>query len=86
MIAFVFGLARVLMILLVVRFLLRGLAAFLRAVNAPAAPSGTEMVRDPVCNTWVARESALRGRLSGREAWFCSPACAAKGRELQTAS
>jgi len=39
-----------------------------------------ELVKDPVCGVHVARSSAIVGRYEGREAYFCSEACAAKAR------
>lgn len=34
-----------------------------------------EMVRDPVCGTYVAREGSIRLLEGGVEYFFCSPAC-----------
>jgi hypothetical protein len=67
---------RVLLLLLLVRLVLRGLAALLRPAPAPreVAPP-EEMVRDRVCNTFLRRDRALRATVAGVEEHFCSPAC-----------
>jgi hypothetical protein len=63
---------------------LRGLRIFLAAVlrrpggGGTARPRGTrdgEMVRDPVCGTWVDRRLALSGRRGAETVPVCSEAC-----------
>ncbi len=63
---------------------LRGLrifwAAFLRSPRGPqSARPGVardeEMVRDPVCGTWVDRRLALSGRRGSEAVAVCSEAC-----------
>jgi hypothetical protein len=63
---------------------LRGLRIFLQAFLRPAArpgavrPAGTreaEMVRDPVCGTWVDRGIAVTGRRGGEAVAVCSEEC-----------
>ncbi len=75
----------VLVVILVFLFLtvLRGLriflAAFLRRPSAgPARPEARlegEMVRDPVCGTWVDRRLALPVRRGSETVPVCSEAC-----------
>lgn len=53
--------------------LLRRLAAKAR----PTAPGlADELVKDPVCHTYVARSRAVRGEWRGAPVYFCSEACA----------
>ena len=78
MIAFLGRLIRVLGILLLVRLVLRALAAEARRGPGAAAAKGggaQELVRDRVCNTFVPRERALRARVAGRDEFFCGAAC-----------
>ncbi len=37
-----------------------------------------ELVKDPVCGIHTARSQAIAGYFQGREAFFCSEACASK--------
>ena len=85
---------RVILFVLVLFFLLtvlRGLRIFLHAYfrggARPAAPAPprvreAELVRDPICGTWVDRAIALTARRDGREVSVCSEACR---RELEKA-
>ena len=62
---------------------LRGLRIFLAAVlSRPGAGEGRrggtrdgEMVRDPVCGTWVDRSLALPGKRGSETVPVCSEAC-----------
>ncbi len=63
---------------------LRGLRIFFTAVFRPQAPGpaartgGTregEMVRDPVCGTWIDRNLAVLGRKGGEAVPVCSDEC-----------
>jgi hypothetical protein len=81
----VIAVLRVLVVLLVVRFLSRAVAAFARTAwpgsFAPpvATPRfGPDLVRDRVCNTFLPRDRALSAIVGGREQHFCSPECRAK--------
>jgi YHS domain-containing protein len=61
--------------LLVLRLIRVFLAARLRGASRPTVEG--EMVRDPVCGTWVDRRIALAGRKGGE--WF--PVCSEKCRQ-----
>ncbi|MEO8189416.1 MAG: hypothetical protein ABI682_03665 [Acidobacteriota bacterium] len=77
---FLFLLFAVLLALRLIGFLLRSLSA--RSRSAPGGPLvHGEMVRDPVCGTWIDRRLAIAGR-SGKE-WLpvCSEDCR---RELES--
>jgi len=63
---------------------LRGLRIFFQAVRssgqAPGgrrrpAPREEEMVRDPVCGTWIDRKLALSVQRGGETIAVCSPEC-----------
>ena len=56
-----------------------------RAASSPFGgpePRGQiqELVKDPICGVHTARASAIAGRYEGRDAYFCSEACAQKAR------
>jgi hypothetical protein len=73
-------LLRFLAILLLIRFVLRAIALWLRPRAAsPVAPSPaapvSDLVRDRVCNTFVARDRAVKAMVDGREEHFCSTGC-----------
>jgi hypothetical protein len=63
---------RFLMVLFLVRLGLRMFAARRRPRRVV---SGTDLVRDRVCNTFLPRERALAGEVAGRIEHFCSVAC-----------
>jgi hypothetical protein len=71
---------RFVIVLLVVRFALRFVAAVIQGYReagekeAPA-PRAIDTVRDDVCDTFLPRARALVERIGGREQYFCSPAC-----------
>ena len=80
--------ARLLLVLFVVFMLLtviRGLRIFLRAflrdtagprpASGPPAVRQAEMVRDPVCGTWIDRSIALTGSRGGVAVPVCSDEC-----------
>lgn len=79
--------ARILLFVFVLFLLLtvlRGLRIFFQAVfrspgaARPAGRGGTleaEMVRDPVCGTWIDRKLALTARRDDETIWVCSEAC-----------
>lgn len=74
----------VLVVLLLLRVVLRGIAAWIRGSRrgsrAPAAPAGPvrdagQLVRDRVCNTFLPRDQAVHALVDGRQEHFCSTAC-----------
>jgi hypothetical protein len=79
--------ARLVLVLFVVFLfltVLRGLRIFFAAVFRPQAPGRTaraggtregEMVRDPVCGTWIDRNLAVLGRKAGEPVPVCSEKC-----------
>jgi YHS domain-containing protein len=77
------AIALLLLLRLVLRFvfgLLQGLAGPSTA-SAPAQAGGGrakiagELVRDPVCSTYVPRESAIAVTVGGETRYYCSTAC-----------
>ena len=62
---------------------LRGLRIFFAAVFRPQGPRGVrpggtreaEMVRDPVCGTWIDRGIAVLGKKGGASVPVCSEQC-----------
>jgi hypothetical protein len=80
-IGFVVNLVRIVVVLLIVRFVLRFLAAVVQGYQgAPRRELATEMVRDRVCDTFVPRSRALMAIVDGREQHFCSPECRERAR------
>jgi hypothetical protein len=90
----------ILLIVVVFMFLtvLRGLRIFLSAFLRPGgsapgnrAPGGRpairdgEMVRDPVCGTWIDRRLAVTGRRAGENVLVCSEKCRANLEALDAA-
>jgi hypothetical protein len=75
-----FNFLRFLVYLLLVRFVLRALGLWLRPrpASTPARPPAGlvhDLVRDRVCNTFVARDRAVTAVVNGREEHFCSTGC-----------
>jgi hypothetical protein len=74
----VLGLLRILFVLLVVRLLVRFVAAAVRGyLGPPARPrhGAVELVRDRVCNTYVEKDRATTAVVHGKLEHFCSAAC-----------
>ena len=67
------------LLLTVLRGLRIFLQAFLRSTQAPTprreAPRPAEMVRDPVCGTWIDRGIALTVRRGAETVPVCSEEC-----------
>jgi hypothetical protein len=68
--------------LLVVRFLVRGLARIVSGGGSrPDAPApepprvAEDLVFDRICRTYVPRSRALSARIEGRDELFCSAEC-----------
>ena len=90
---FLFRLLQFSLFLVLLRVVLRFMAAFLAGLRGepasprPAPPSlATDLVRDRVCNTFLPRERALVARVSGSEQHFCSTDCRDKALALSRAS
>lgn len=66
-------LAWVVILVLLLLPLLRRLTARARP-HPPALPD--ELVKDPVCQTYVVRSRAVRGEAGGAPVYFCSAQCA----------
>jgi hypothetical protein len=76
------GLLRILFVLLVIRLVGRFVVAVVRGyrgrVEAPAPKprlASRELVRDRVCNTFLARDRAVVATVAGEVEHFCSTAC-----------
>ena len=72
---------RVLLILaclLLVVMALSRLPSALRARRPSAPPRRDELVKDPVCQTYVLMSRAIREEAGGAPAYFCSRECAAR--------
>ena len=60
------------------------IAGFLAGVRGGGRPGGSaralrnELVKDPVCETYVPRRTAVVRTAGSATYYFCSPACAAK--------
>ncbi len=79
----------VLIVLLVVRMVGRSVARFFGAggevrhrgeKGRTRAGAVEDLVRDPVCNTYVPRSRALTAAIEGRPEHFCSEACRDRAR------
>lgn len=46
------------------------------AARVPSLPHGDELVKDPVCQTYVVRSRAVCRAEGGEPRYFCSDACA----------
>ena len=69
-------LARIVVVLLLMRFVLRFIAAIVKGYqDAEHRGRATEMVRDRVCDTFLPRARALVAVVDGREEYFCSREC-----------
>jgi hypothetical protein len=82
LLALLVGLLRILLVLLVIRLVARFVAAAVGGYRGQVAAPETgprlasrELVRDRVCNTFLARDRALVATVDGQEEHFCSAAC-----------
>jgi YHS domain-containing protein len=74
------GLLRILVVLLLVRLVARFVAAVIRGyLGSGARPAGdsaaVQLVRDPVCHTFVDPSRAVTREVDGRRVYYCSAAC-----------
>jgi hypothetical protein len=84
-ISFAANLVRIVIVLLVVRLVLRFVAAVVQGYQgAPRREAATDMVRDRVCDTFLPRARALVAVVNGREEHFCSAKCRDRARRLIT--
>jgi uncharacterized protein len=44
---------------------------------------GGEMVKDPSCETYIPKESAIHARIDGKDYYFCSKECLRKFKGLR---
>lgn len=82
MLALLIGLLRFLFVLLIIRLVSRFVMAAVRGYRGqvaapPAGPrlSSRELVRDRICNTFLARDRAVVATIAGEVEHFCSTAC-----------
>lgn len=76
-------------VLMVVRMVMRSIGRIFGAQSG-ARPAGRaprpsrrlaeDLVRDPVCNTYVPRSRALPATVEGRQEYFCSQECRDRAR------
>jgi YHS domain-containing protein len=69
--------------------LIRGLVLTLTGAHQkkqktdPARLQGADMVRDPVCESYIPKEGALTETYQGETFHFCSPQCAKQFRKAK---
>jgi YHS domain-containing protein len=69
-------LVRFLFVLIVLRLVFRTVVYFFRPrEEAPKVKAGADLVRDPVCHTFIPQDRALRAVVGGKPEYFCSAAC-----------
>jgi hypothetical protein len=90
---FLFRLLQLAMFLVLLRVVLRFIAAFVAGLRGQPAPGKsaptsltTDLVRDRVCNTFLPRDRALLAKVAGHQEHFCSTACRDKALALSRAS
>lgn len=81
-VALLVGLLRILLVLLFIRLVGRFVISVIRGYRGevgpppPRAPIGArDLVRDRICNTFVARDRAVVATVGGASESFCSVAC-----------
>ena len=78
----------VIVLLLLLRLALRFVIGLLRGLSEPAGGSASgrraaggpakiagELLKDPVCSTYIPRDSAIAARVGGETRYYCSVAC-----------
>ncbi|HEY7037588.1 MAG TPA: hypothetical protein VID28_02000 [Methylomirabilota bacterium] len=68
----------ILAVLLLAVVVLSRLPSVWRSPRPPAPPRRDELVKDPVCQTYVLMSRAVRGEAGGAPTYFCSRECAAR--------
>jgi hypothetical protein len=79
------SIVRFLVILLIVRWVLRGIASMGRTPERATRRAGegaVNLVRDGICNTFFPETQAVRATIAGREQLFCSSECAQRAQVL----
>ncbi len=84
----------VIVLLLLLRLALRFVLGLLQGLATPSADATSsrgstggpariagELVRDPVCSTYIPRESAIAGRVGAETRYYCSTTCRDKDAE-----
>jgi YHS domain-containing protein len=72
----------VLWALIILALLLPLLRKYLARPRRPAALPD-ELVKDPVCQTYVVRSRAVRSLARGAPVYFCSPTCAQRFEQAE---
>jgi YHS domain-containing protein len=79
---FLFRIFAFLVILLLVRSLIRSIFSGMRsaglanrAPEQPPVPAGGELIKDPVCGTYVSPAASLSATVEGKKLYFCSKEC-----------
>ena len=54
-----------------------------RSTDGGGTVAGHELVKDPYCQTYIPKDTALRARVGGRERFFCSRDCMEKYMEAE---
>jgi YHS domain-containing protein len=72
------------LVIIVARAFWRILDGVVQGLRGPAAPRpparAVPMERDPVCGTFIVRDSAVTLAIGGRQVYFCSTGCRDKYR------
>jgi YHS domain-containing protein len=68
----------ILAVLLLAVIVLSRLPAVWRPKRPAVSPRRDELVKDPVCQTYVLMSRAIRGEADGAPTYFCSRECAAR--------
>jgi uncharacterized protein len=77
-----------LLLFFLLRYVLKTVGASMRSAVTPADPrskvpparAGGELMKDPVCGTYVSAASAVKREVGGETLHFCSTACRDKYR------
>ncbi len=92
MLAFLFRLARFVLLVVALRYLIAWLLSIAHSRTSPSFPKPSpsdvrdpsvvvEARRDPVCGTFVSTELSVKALVGGREQHFCSNECRDKWME-----
>ena len=74
-------LVRLLIAALIIRLIWGLVASILSGASGPKQvrrPRSMQLVRDPVCGTYIQQSRALRGEADGKTHYFCSEECKEK--------